>query len=73
MWRFSMGLFFFFLFFFALDYLLCRMSRSVVRSSCHAEMGNHYISFIDIFSCGQVFSEQSWRKKKVSIKALLEL
>lgn len=56
-----MGLFFFVVV--ALDYQLCRMSRSVVRSGCHAVMGNHYISFVDIFSCGQVFSEQSCEKK----------
>lgn len=69
--RFWMGFFLFLSFF--LDCLLCRISWSVARSSdCHAVMGNHYISFIDIFSCGQVFSEHSW-EKKVSIKAFLEL
>lgn len=51
-------------FFFALDYLLCRVSWSVFCSSCHAVRGNLYISFVDIFSCGQVFRVQSWGKKK---------
>lgn len=47
------------------------MSRSVVRTDCHAEMGNHYIHFVDIFSCGQVFSVQSWKKKKFLLKLFL--
>lgn len=58
-------------FFFALDYLLCRMSWSVVCSSCHAVRGNHYISFEDIFSCGQVFRVQSWGKKKILLNLFL--
>lgn len=49
--------------FFPLYYPLCRMSQSVVCKGCHAVMGNHYISFVDIFSCCKVFSEHSWGKK----------
>ena len=41
------------------DYPLCRMSQRVVRSSCHAVMGNHYICVVDLFSRGEVFSVHS--------------
>lgn len=47
------------------------MSWSVVGRGCHAVMGNHYISFVDILGSGKVFSEHSWGEKKFLLKLFL--
>lgn len=46
MWRFSRGSLL------TVDYPLCRMSQSVVRTGRHAVIGDHYISVGDLFSHG---------------------